>query len=141
MGRYRYSFILALAGLLIASFLAYEYNFTGPIPCLIGGGGCDVVRSSQYAKFLGVSVPYLGILYYLGVAFGSILCIQSESTVLKKLFQLFTFSGFIFSLYLTYLEGFVIKAYCFWCLISLLIATFIFLINVIKIKTIHENRD
>jgi uncharacterized membrane protein len=40
------------------------------------------------------------------------------------------FFGTLFSLYLTYLEPFVIKAVCMWCLSSAAIITLLLLLNV-----------
>ena len=41
-----------------------------------------------------------------------------------------TLGGTLFSLYLTYLEPFVIKAVCMWCISSAVIMTLLLLLNV-----------
>lgn len=41
----------------------------------------------------------------------------------------FTLFGVLFSLYLTYLEPFVIRAVCIWCLISAVIITLLLLLS------------
>jgi uncharacterized membrane protein len=40
------------------------------------------------------------------------------------------FFGVLFSLYLTYLEPFVIRAVCIWCLISAMIMTLLLLVSI-----------
>ena len=45
-----------------------------------------------------------------------------------------TFAGTLFSIYLTFLEPFVIGATCAWCLTSALLMTILMLITVIPAK-------
>lgn len=139
----RLIFLLSLMGLAVSSFLLYEYNFASSIVCPTGVG-CDVVRSSPYSSFFGISTPILGIAYYLFMAFASVVRSHNlDHALLKKLKLMSASAAFTFSLYLTYLEGFVINAYCFWCILSFIISTAIFflvLAPIIKVKR-HELRN
>ncbi|KKQ67354.1 MAG: Vitamin K epoxide reductase [Candidatus Daviesbacteria bacterium GW2011_GWA2_38_24] len=136
----RLIFVLSIIGLFVSGYLAYEYSLPTSINCPIGGQGCDIVRNSNFSKFLGISVPYLGVIYYLGVAAAAILLVERPfNNFLKKGFFLFALSGFLFSIYLTYLEAFIINAYCFWCIISAIIATIILVLSFGVIK--NENRN
>lgn len=105
-------FVFSLAGLIVSSFLLYEYNLQGPVICPIGTG-CDVVRASPYSSLLGISMPILGIIFYLTMAVLSIV---------RKLQLLVAASGVAFGVYLTFLEAFVIRAFCFWCVLSFIIS-------------------
>lgn len=133
----RLVFVLSLLGLGVAAFLFYEYTFSATVYCLVGTG-CDVVRNSPYATFLGISIPIFGIFYYLTMA---ILAIIRSHNLSKKIYfklQLWaTVLAVAFGVYLTYLEFFVIKAVCFWCVLSFIISILILL----SIVIIHENRD
>lgn len=120
-------FLLALAGLLVSGFLAYEYSLKGSITCPLTGLGCDIVRNSQYSRLFGVAVPYLGILYYLGMGIISIILLEKDMKIFKKLLFLGGIIGFVTSLYFTYLEAFIILAFCFWCITSAMIAALLFL--------------
>lgn len=118
----RIIFVLSLLGLLVASFLFYEYNITGTIICPTGKG-CDIVRASPYSSFLGISIPFLGIIFYLTMAILSV--VHSHDLPKKlagKLQLLVAVMGVGFGVYLTYLEAFVIGAYCFWCVLSFIIS-------------------
>lgn len=134
-------FILSLLGFFVSSFLAYEYLQPTPIVCPITGTGCEAVKLSAYSKFFGISIPYLGIAFYF---FMASLCVLTSHKFNKLVYQLqflATLVAFLFSVYLTYLEGFVIKAYCFWCLTSALITTIILVTFITEMGVKDENRD
>lgn len=121
----RLVFIFSLLGLFVSAFLLYEYNISGPIVCPIGSG-CDVVRSSPYSSFLGISIPILGVIFYLTMAVLSVAhSYKLPAKLLVKLKLLGAIGGVGFGVYLTYLEAFVIKAYCFWCVTSFIISLII----------------
>ncbi len=137
----RLVFIFSLLGLFISAFLLYEYNISGPIVCPIGGG-CDAVRASQYSHFLGISIPVLGVIFYLGMALLSVVhSHQLPTKILAKLKLLGALAGAGFGIYLTYLEAFVIKAYCFWCVASFIISLAILGIILLTGKDADENRN
>src|SRR5438270_729657 len=123
----RLIFFFSLFGLMVSAYLAYEYLQPTPIHCPLAGTGCETVRNSAYSKFFGLSIPYLGIFYYFVLGGLSIAhTTKATSQLLHKLQLVFTTAAFTFSLYLTYLEASLIHAYCFWCLISFMIASVIF---------------
>jgi uncharacterized membrane protein len=67
---------------------------------------------------MGIPLAYMGLAYYLLI----VICITAyhqtrKSDILKGLFLL-NLSGFAFSLWLVYLQAFVLNSYCTWCLIS-----------------------
>ena len=85
------------------------------------GTGCDAVRLSAYAHFWGVPMPLFGVAGYALVA----LLIIAETLVppalaveVRHALAGVTGFGFLFSLYLEYLQGFVIHAFCAWCVTS-----------------------
>lgn len=118
----RIIFVLSLLGLLVASFLFYEYNIAGTIVCPTGEG-CDIVRASPYSSFLGISTPFLGIVFYFTMAILSVVHSHDlPKKLARKLQLLVAVMGVGFGVYLTYLEAFVIGAYCFWCVLSFIIS-------------------
>lgn len=131
----RLVFILSLLGLAVAAFLLYEYNFASSMICPTGGG-CDIVRVSPYSSFFGISIPVLGVIFYLFMAVLSVLRSHNlDNTLIKNIKLVVGAMGFTFGLYLTYLEGFVINAYCFWCLLSFIIsAVILFLLIAPSVK-------
>lgn len=131
-------FVLSLAGLAVSLFLAYEYSKQGPIACPLTGSGCDIVRKSDYSNFSGISLPYLGIIYYLTIAFLTIWLTQNFNKLINAIRLTMAFFGFGFGAYLTFLEAFVIKAYCIWCLTSFIISIGILIFSA-RVKKEHED--
>ena len=130
----RLIFMLSLLGLGVSSFLFYEYSIAGSIICP-PGGGCDIVRASPYSLFLGISIPILGIVFYLAMAVLAVVRSQASSRkILFYLQLLITVAGVGFGIYLTLLEIFVIRAICFWCVLSFIISLMILLSVVLARK-------
>ena len=114
-------FLVLLVGLGAASYLAHVET-TGSAAVCGPVGDCNAVQQSQYAMLFGmVPVAVLGVLGYLALLGTTVLAVWGRATVrtyasaLRLLMALF---GLAFSIYLTFLEPFVIGATCAWCLTS-----------------------
>ncbi len=106
--------LLAVAGALISAYLTWSY-LRGITPVCVGGSsGCETVQTSRYAEILGIPVASLGLLAYAGLL-GSALVRHERAALFGLLIALV---GTLFSAYLTYLEIFVIGAFCQWCVAS-----------------------
>jgi len=103
-------FLLIFLGLLVSGYLSYFKLSTNPFACDFGQ--CSVVQSSSYSVLFGVPVAIWGGLYYLalGAAF-----IKMDPKILDYILAW----GITFSLYLAYIEIFILKAICGWCMVSL----------------------
>jgi len=123
--------VLCALGLVVAGYLSYvEITQTqavcGPV------GDCNTVQQSAYARLFGlVPVGLLGIAGYLAIATSWGLSRWGgrhwADWATLAAFAL-SFAGAIFSVYLTFLELFVIGATCAWCLASsALISTLLWL--------------
>ena len=110
-------FAVAILGMLVSGYLLVAYLSEEPIVCGVGGG-CDLVRASRYASFLGVPTPAFGVLYYLLLAIGVIGVRERNQKVMRVLFLILTGAGLAVSAYLSWLEAFVILAWCMWCVVS-----------------------
>lgn len=102
--------IFGIIGLIVSLYLIYAYDFSKSIVCV--GSGCEIVANSSYSKFLNISLPYWGFLFYLSVI------VLSFIKKLENFLLFILIVGAIFSIYLTIVELFIIKAVCIWCLIS-----------------------
>ncbi len=111
---------LVLLGLGISSYLLYTSLTGSEIVCAIGQ--CGIVNNSKYAYLLGLPVSGWGAFYYTSLLV--LLALKKQ-----KLFFALSVWGFIFSSYLTYIEGYVIHAWCQWCLFSAWITYLIFFFN------------
>lgn len=131
----RLVFILSFLGLLVASYLSYEYLTAASITCPIGGKSCDIVRLSPYASFFGISTPLYGVAYYFAMMVGVFFVMAGwMRRLMKNLTFIATVLSVLFGIYLTYLEAFVIRAYCIWC-----ISSFIITIVLLAILTFRED--
>ncbi|MEA1976977.1 MAG: vitamin K epoxide reductase family protein [Chloroflexota bacterium] len=124
--------VLALLGLVVAGYLAFIESTGGEAVC--GPvGDCNTVQQSEYAFLFGVvSVGLLGMLSYIAIL-SAWLIDRWGSEPLADLAQisifLMAFFGTLFSIYLTFLEPFVIGATCAWCLTSAVVITALMLIS------------
>ncbi|MGO8790459.1 MAG: thioredoxin domain-containing protein [Terriglobia bacterium] len=129
------SLILALLGLFDSLYLLWSYTSPSrPMVCF--GTGCDAVRASAYSHFAGLPMPVFGVAGYGLVA----LLIMAESLVpaaraidIRYALAGATGFGFLFSLYLEYLQGFVIHAFCAWCVTSGVVMTALFALAVYNV--------
>jgi uncharacterized membrane protein len=124
---------LALLGLGVAGYLAYVE--TQQVTAICGPvGDCNTVQQSAYAWLFGLIpigvlglVGYATILIVWGVAHRG----GGQWAVLAWLALLaMTFFGTLFSIYLTFLEPFVIGATCAWCLTSAVVMTLLLALTV-----------
>ncbi|HEX2779419.1 MAG TPA: vitamin K epoxide reductase family protein [Gemmatimonadaceae bacterium] len=122
--------LLALVGVLIATYLTlYKLGTIGEIVCSIGS--CETVQTSKWATFIGLPVAAWGVGYYivvLALAIAGTTERWEDSRILPLAFLLLTGWGTLFSLWLTYLELFVIHAICQWCVVSAILATTLFVV-------------
>ncbi|MFN2174485.1 MAG: vitamin K epoxide reductase family protein, partial [Anaerolineales bacterium] len=135
--------LLTVAGLFIAVYLSY-IEFTrseavcGPV------GDCNTVQESPYAYLFGiVPIGLIGVVGYFSIlimwfleTFGpkSIRRFSSISVWLMALI------GILFSIYLTFIEPFVIGATCAWCIASAIIMTLIFLASTQSLIEINPSK-
>ncbi len=124
--------ILTLIGLGVAGYLAYVE--TQAVPAICGPvGDCNAVQSSAYARLFGLlPIGVLGVIGYVSILI-TWLWGRLRSDRLSEVAPLIVFglaaAGVLFSLYLTFLEPFVIGAVCAWCLTSAVIMTLLLLIT------------
>jgi len=121
--------VLILVGFGIAAYLArveisQQPAICGPV------GDCNAVQQSAYARLFGfLPIGLLGMFAYL--SFGLLWLAerrfgQQLRVAINRLAWVLAGFGLLFSIYLTFLEPFVIGATCAWCLSSALIMGLIF---------------
>jgi uncharacterized membrane protein len=86
-------------------------------------GDCNAVQQSEYASIFGVPIGVLGAIAYISLIIAWIVTKVSKgriADIAAFLIAVTAFGGTMFSIYLTFLEPFVIGATCMWCLTSAL---------------------
>ncbi|MBI2484174.1 vitamin K epoxide reductase family protein [Candidatus Uhrbacteria bacterium] len=117
----------AVAGFLLSFYLFHKKRSREKLVCP-AGFKCDQVLHSEYARFFGIPVELLGILYYGFVIVAYTIIFQAPNMVSQVVVFIVTsvsVTAFLFSLYLTFIQAFNIKQWCSWCLTSAGLCTFI----------------
>jgi len=126
--------VLAVLGLLVSIYMTI-YKFTNNDSMCIGSSGCSEVNASRYSEINGIPVALLGVIGYAVIL--ALLFLEQRPGFFQEngtmLFFGVSLLGFLFTLYLIYLEVALIKAYCPFCLASQAIMTIIFVISVIRL--------
>jgi uncharacterized membrane protein len=126
--------ILAILGTADAIYLLI-YKYSSNDRMCLGSGGCATVNYSPYSMIYGIPVALLGILAYLAIL--AVLFLEPHWELTMEYGRLAVFGiglvGVIFSAYLTYIEAFVIHAYCPFCVTSAILMTIIFIIATIRL--------
>ena len=120
--------VLSCIGALISLYLLWNHYTTGPTFCKIGGAvNCDLVNRGPYGEIFGFPVSAIGVLGYLllgGLALLP-LFLPTRQKEARTALRVSATIAFLFSLWLLYLELFVILAICPFCMASLLLITVI----------------
>ena len=120
--------ILAFGGFYLAFYIYKNKKANKPVACPMDGH-CDIVIRSDYSKFFGIPVEFLGLLYYATIALSYIFFIVYPNLINQ--FSIFavlslSFASVLFSAYLTFIQAFNIKQWCTWCLVSASLCAAIF---------------
>jgi uncharacterized membrane protein/thiol-disulfide isomerase/thioredoxin len=118
--------LLAVLGLGVAGYLAYVETqrvaaVCGPV------GDCNTVQQSAYAWLFGlIPIGVLGLLGYVAILIAWAVAHYGNGQLAGLAWLallVMTLCGTLFSMYLTFLEPFVIGATCAWCLTSAVVMT------------------
>ena len=112
--------VLAVVGVGIAAYLAYENIQSESGVCTITHG-CATVQQSKYGKLFGVPVSVPGLGLYALLATAAVFWLKDFRAARMTIAPLAFFAslfGLTFSGYLTYVEGWVLDAWCIYCIAS-----------------------
>jgi len=120
---------ICLIGFGVAGYLAYVE--TTQVEAVCGPvGDCNTVQQSEYARLFGIlPIGVMGLIGYVLIFLAWLVEQQYQKRwgdyARLALFGMSVF-GLLFSVYLTFLEPFVIGASCAWCLTSAILMTILF---------------
>jgi uncharacterized membrane protein len=131
---YRASIALAIVGLAVSVYMTI-YKYSGNDGMCLGSGDCSTVNASRFSEINGIPVAVFGV-----VGFAAILIVhfyEDRAAFLRKNGALTIFgmslAGFAFTMYLVYLELYVIQAICPFCVASQVSMTLIFILAVVRL--------
>jgi uncharacterized membrane protein len=115
--------VISLAGLADATYLTIM-ALTGETAACGGSAGCSEVLGSGYAKIAGIPVAILGVFgYFAAFTFATFAGFGYRRA--QGLFAWTVWTMFAMTLWLLYVQAFVLHAFCRYCLFS---AAFTFLL-------------
>ena len=124
---------LGLAGFFVARHIHKEKGAGRPLVCPVRFD-CDTVVHSDYSKFFGIPVEFFGMIYYALVFFGYMALSFLPEGLPNDLvlgLALISVGAFLFSMYLIYVQIFILKKACSWCFVSAFICICIFILTII----------
>lgn len=125
--------LLTFLGLADAWYLTQAALTGTALSCDINGlsalSGCNQVAQSAYSQFMGLPLALYGVVFYALLFVISSVLFVVPSRVLYRAAIALGVVGFLLSLYFVYLQFFVIKALCVYCLGSMVIAVLIFIVT------------
>jgi uncharacterized membrane protein len=128
--------VLSLVGLFVSAYLyLYKIGRIGTLAC--GAGGCETVQTSVWSRVAGVEVALIGVVGYalmLGVALAGLRPALTARRWPVQVLAALAGGGVLFTIYLTYLELFVIHAICRWCVGSAVIIVALFALALLELR-------
>lgn len=125
---------LAILGLAVSIYMTV-YKLTDNNNMCLGSGDCSTVNSSRYASVYGIPVAAIGVAGYLAIL--GILLLEQRNDFLRQNASMFLFglalAGFLFTVYLIYVEIALIHALCPFCITSQVAMTAIFMLSIIRL--------
>jgi len=125
---------LAILGLLVSIYMTI-YKVTSNDKMCLGSGDCSTVNASRYAEVNGIPVALIGVLGYASIIGIHWLGRRNDFFKANGSMMLFGISlvGFLFTLWLIYVEIALIKALCPFCVTSQITMTLIFILSIVRV--------
>jgi uncharacterized membrane protein len=131
---YRASIAFVIVGLLVSIYMTIYRIYHVESMCL-GSGDCSTVNASSYSAVNGIPVAVIGMIGYTAIL--AALFLETRNAFFRKNGTLLVFgmslTGFIFTVWLIYVEIVLIKALCPFCITSQIAMTFIFILAIIRL--------
>ena len=131
-----YALVAAIIGALDAAYLTWVKLSHNEVLCTPGIGDCYTVNTSRYSELYGIPVAIFGLAAFLLII--AIILLELRLPIIAENSTLAIFGisliGVIYSAYLSYLEEFVIHAWCPYCVLSAIMMVVIFIVSLKRLK-------
>lgn len=115
--------VVSLIGLLDTIYLSYHAITKTDVACwFFPKEWCQKVQYSSYSKTFGIPNPYLGLLMYIAI----LVLLFNPLLAPAWILPFIIIFGFAFSMYFTFIQMFVLRAFCTWCVVSAINFTIMF---------------
>lgn len=125
--------VAPVLGAIDTGYLTAKHYSGAALTCGVFNG-CDTVTTSAYSTMFGIPLALLGFGYYLALTALIIAYAIKKDTRYLYAVAAISGAGLIFSLWLVYLQLFVIKALCSYCLFSVAVTAMIVAVSATMIK-------
>lgn len=110
---------LVAVGLFISGYLSYVKWSASPSTCVAADVfNCNMVLNSAYAELAGIPIAYLGFLTY--AVLGALFLLETRVAFVRDYGYLLVFGlgvfAWVFSMWLVYVQVFLLQTLCSWCL-------------------------
>lgn len=127
------SFVVLFFAIIVSGYLSYLKIANVDAVCIKGDAfDCGTVLNSAYSIFLGIPIAYLGLGTNLLVLV--LLLLENRIGFLQDYGVVLIFGAvlfaFVFSVWLVYVQAFLIQAYCPWCLTHEALITVLFVLSI-----------
>ena len=119
-------YIFSSLGLIDTVYLSYHAIKKTDVACwFFPKEWCRKVQYSEYSKTFGIPNSYLGLMMYAGILVLTTYTVIGilPAWIVKTVVAL----GFLFSMYFTFIQAFVLRAFCTWCVVSAVNFTVMFI--------------
>jgi uncharacterized membrane protein len=131
---YRISIALTVIGLAVSIYM-WIYKLTDNSTMCLGSGDCSIVNASPYSKVGRFPVAAIGVAGYAAILV--LLFLERRPGFFSENATLLIFglslTGFLFNLYLIYVEIYIIRAFCPFCITSQVAMNLIFILSIIRL--------
>ncbi|MFH1632206.1 MAG: vitamin K epoxide reductase family protein [bacterium] len=110
----------SILGIVAAVYSALaHYDTASSAFCVINETfNCDVVNKGPYSELFGIPVSIFGLGAYSFLLVTTLMYISRREEAAITAMSAFALAGLVYSLYLTYIEAFVIFTWCILCITS-----------------------
>lgn len=125
------SVVILIVAMAVSGYLSYLKAAQVDAVCVAGGVfDCGTVLNSRYSEIADIPIAWLG--FALNAVVLSLILLKPRIAFLRDYGTLIIFGlvlfAFIFSMWLIYVQAFLISAYCPWCLSHEALITLLFIV-------------
>lgn len=102
------------------------------------GGNYNDVLDGKFSKFFDIEIEMIGLVYYFFLLIGYVWLTffgAINYSALLTYLLIVTTIGFLFSLYLIFVQLVYTKKWCYWCLTSSIVTIIIFVLSLFSLET------
>lgn len=119
-------YVCVAVGVIDTLYLIYHKLKGTDVACLFfPKEWCRTVQYSPYSKTMGIPNSMAGFGMYVVIL--ALTWLYAGSLIPFWPIQAIVSFGFVFSMYFTYVQAFILKAFCSWCVVSAINFTVMFL--------------